>query len=159
VNQAPVCKLLDESHISDEEEVQVSLSPKRKRRDGKVPLVESEVRRSPRLTLLNDGFKNHDNCVDKNCLVCNAAPPLIHNKVVKKLAASFCKVEEEGLEKKLMKKNKLEASKKAPGAAVDTTATVTKAKKGRSQANGFGKDKGTSAAGGVAPQAKKRPTK
>jgi hypothetical protein len=68
-------------------------------------------------------------------------------------------VEEQGLEKKLMKKNKLEASKKAPGAAVDTTATVTKAKKGRPQANGFGKDKGTSAAGGVAPQAKKRPTK
>jgi hypothetical protein len=34
-------------------------SPKRKRRESKIPLVESEVRRSPRLVLLNEGFKNH----------------------------------------------------------------------------------------------------
>lgn len=161
MNQAPVCKLIDETQSNVEEDAQVTLSPKRKRRDGKVPLVESEVRRSPRLTLLNDGFKNHDNCVDKNCLVCNAAPPLIHNKVVKFLAASFCKVEEEGMEKRLLKKNKLEACKKAPGAATDTGVAVNRAKKGKSQpnANGVNKDKGTSAAGGVAPQAKKRPTK
>jgi hypothetical protein len=66
-----------------------------------VPLVESEVRRSPRLVLLNDGFKNHDNCVDKNCLTCNATPPLINSKVVKILAASLCKVEEDGLKKRL----------------------------------------------------------
>jgi hypothetical protein len=72
----------------------VPLSPKRKRREGKVPLVESEVRRSPRMVLLIDGYKNHDNCVDKNCLTCNVAPPLINTKVVKNLAASFCKVQE-----------------------------------------------------------------
>jgi hypothetical protein len=86
---------------------------------------------------------------------------LIHNKVVKNLAASFCKVEEEGLEKRLLKKNKLEASKKAPGATVDTGAAVNMAKKGKAQSNatGVNKDKGTSGAGGVAPQAKKRPTK
>jgi hypothetical protein len=36
----------------------VSLSPKRKRREGKIPLVESEVRRSHRLFLLNVGYKN-----------------------------------------------------------------------------------------------------
>jgi hypothetical protein len=113
------------------------------------------------LTLLNDGYKNHDNCVDKNCLVCNAAPPLIHNKVVKNLAASFCKVEEEGLEKRLQKKNKLDANKKAPGPVTDNVTAVNKAKKGKAQtsANGINKDKGTSAAGGVAPQAKKRPAK
>jgi hypothetical protein len=144
VNQAPVCKLIEEAHevannntMPDEI---VPLSPKRKSREGKVPLVESEVRRSPRLTILNDGYKNHDNCVDKNCLVSNAAPPLIHNKVVKNLAASFCKVEED------------------PGPVTDNVTAVNKAKKGKAQtsANGINKDKGTSAGGGVAPQAKKR---
>jgi hypothetical protein len=105
VNQAPVCKLIEEAHEvannnTKPDEI-VPLSPKRKRREGKVPLVESEVRRSPRLVLLNDGFKNHDNCVDKNCLTCNATPPLINSKVVKILAASLCKVEEDGLKKRL----------------------------------------------------------
>jgi hypothetical protein len=70
VTQAPICKILDESQklAEDitEDDVHALLSPKRKRRVGKVPLVDSEVRRSPRLTLLNDGFKNHDNYVDKN---------------------------------------------------------------------------------------------
>jgi hypothetical protein len=143
VTQAPICKFLEESQKPTEEEAQVLLSPKRKRREGKVPLVESEVRRSPRLTILNDGYKNHDNCVDKNCLVSNAAPPLIHNKVVKNLAASFCKVEED------------------PGPVTDNVTAVNKAKKGKAQtsANGINKDKGTSASGGVAPQAKKRPAK
>jgi hypothetical protein len=82
-------------------------TPKRKRREGKVPLVESEVRRSPRLVLLNDGYKNHANCSDKHCLTCNAAPPIINTKVVKNLAMSFCKVQEETVEKRILKKNKL----------------------------------------------------
>jgi hypothetical protein len=82
-------------------------TPKRKRREGKIPLVESEVRRTPRLVLLNDGYKNHANCSDKHCLTCNAAPPIINTKVVKNLAMSFCKVQEETVEKRILKKNKL----------------------------------------------------
>jgi hypothetical protein len=61
VNQAPVCKLLEETHEISKDITKVDdlvpLSPKRKRRDGKVPQVESEIRRSPRLVLLNDVFK------------------------------------------------------------------------------------------------------
>jgi hypothetical protein len=38
-------------------------------------------------------------------------------------------VEEEGQEKRLLKKNKLEANKKAPGAATDNGAAVNKVKK------------------------------
>jgi hypothetical protein len=40
---------------------------------------------------------------------------LINSKVVKNLDASFCKVDEEVLEKRLHKRNKLEANNKAPG--------------------------------------------
>jgi hypothetical protein len=138
-----------------------SLSPKRKSREGKVPLVESEVRRSPRLVLLYDGYKNHDNCVDKNCLTCNAAPPLINTKVVKNLAASFCKVQEEGLEGRLQKKNKLEAKKKAPGPSQTVAAPSVKGVRGKSQGSTAGgtKSRGQNATDGVASQAKSRPSK
>jgi hypothetical protein len=81
-------------------------TPKRKRREGKGALVESEVRRSPRLVLLNDGYKNHANYSDKQCLTCNAAPPMINTKVVKNLAISFCKVSEETVDKNILKKHK-----------------------------------------------------
>jgi hypothetical protein len=164
-NQAPVCKLLEESQESPEHNLLISgsgsISPKRKRRDGGVPLVETEVRRSPRLVLLNDGYRNHDNCVDKNCLTCNVTPPLINTRVVKYFASSFCKVQEDGLEKRLLRKNKLESKKKAPGAAIEATAQGSKIAKGKAQANSSGssKDKGTNATDGVASQAKKRPHK
>jgi hypothetical protein len=42
---------------------------------------------------------------------------MINTGVVKNLVASFCKVDEEGLEKWLPKKNKVDAHKKAPGPA------------------------------------------
>jgi hypothetical protein len=66
---------------------------KRKRR-GENPLVESEVRRSPRLVEVNKGFKKHSTCSDKNCQPCNATPPISQKKVIKNLATSFYKVAE-----------------------------------------------------------------
>jgi hypothetical protein len=68
-------------------------APKRKRR-GDNPLVESKVRRSPRIVEINKGFKKHSSCNDKNCLPCNAKPPVSQKKVIKNLATSFCKVAE-----------------------------------------------------------------
>jgi hypothetical protein len=64
------------------------------------------VRRSPRIIELNEGFKNHDNCTNKNCLSCNSAPPGLNGKVVKNLVVSFCKVQEKDLDRKLKKKSK-----------------------------------------------------
>jgi hypothetical protein len=78
-------------------------APTRNRRSN-VPLVESEVRRSPRILELNDGFRSHDNCSDKYCITCNCAPPGLKKKIVKNLAVSFCKVNDEALDKKLMKR-------------------------------------------------------
>jgi hypothetical protein len=68
--------------------------------------VESEVRRSPRIVMLNDGYKSHVNCSDKNCLTCNAVPPIVNSKVVKNLAMSFCKVPEEAATRKVLKSSK-----------------------------------------------------
>jgi hypothetical protein len=81
--------------------------------------------------------------------------------VVKNLASSFCKVQEEGLEKRLLRKNKLDSKKKAPGAAMEAPAQGSKLAKGKTQANSSGssKEKGANATDGVASQAKKRPHK
>jgi hypothetical protein len=86
-------------------------APKRKRR-GNAPLGDTEVRRSPRIIELNEGFKSHSSCKDKNCLSCSSAPLDLKSKIVKNLATSFCKVEEDNLSSKLMKKvKKLEKGK------------------------------------------------
>jgi hypothetical protein len=99
--QAPTCKL---SEISDDDDLlETPAAPVRKRK-SRVPLVETEVRRSPRIVELNGGFKSHSNCNDKNCLTCNATPPQLQNRIVKNLAVSFCKVAEDGIDSKLMKK-------------------------------------------------------
>src|SRR3954467_11846897 len=89
-------------------------TPSRKRK-GKEPLVESEVRISPRIVELNGGFKSHINCSISDCLTCNAAPPCLNLKVVKNLAASLCKVKDGDLDKRLLKKGKAtEVAVKAP---------------------------------------------
>jgi hypothetical protein len=70
--QAPTCKL---SEISDEDDLMETPAAPVRKRKSKVPLVETKVRRSPRIVELNGGFKSHSNCNDKNCLTCNVAPP------------------------------------------------------------------------------------
>jgi hypothetical protein len=60
--EAPLCINLykqDEASPTVTPSKEVLITPKRKRRDGKSVLVESEVRRSPRLVMLNDGYKSH----------------------------------------------------------------------------------------------------
>ena len=77
----------------------------RKRRSGKTPLVETEVRRSDRIKKDNAGYKRNS-CPNNNCLPCNAVPPTIKKSVVKNLTAPFCKVSEGELEDMLAKKPK-----------------------------------------------------
>jgi hypothetical protein len=89
----------------EKDDLVTPLAPKRKRR-GKGALVETEVRRSPRILELNDGFRSHSCCNNKNCLSCLAAPPVTKNNIVKNLAISFCKVSSDNLENKLKKQSK-----------------------------------------------------
>jgi hypothetical protein len=66
VQQAPVCQIAKMEENSEDilqpewekEDLVTPSAPKRKRR-GKGVLVEPEVRRSPRILELNDGFRNH----------------------------------------------------------------------------------------------------
>jgi hypothetical protein len=165
VSQAPSCLLLDcTAQFSPPEDtgLGIMVSPKRKRRESKIPLVESEVRRSPRLVLLNEGFKNHASCNSRNCLTCNASPPMINSKVVKNLASSFCKVDEKEVDRKLMKKSKIATRiNKAPGPSASIqggNANKDNMKKGKEIARKTevsDKDKKDGAAGGAAQGAKK----
>jgi hypothetical protein len=121
VTQAPHCKISEidntdevDTEAKDKEERSPSMvtpsAPKRKRR-GKGPLVESEVRRSPRIVELNAGYKQHSICKDKNCLSCSAAPPVTKHRIVKNLASSFCKINEKNLDAQLKKNKKEEKGK------------------------------------------------
>jgi hypothetical protein len=107
MSKAPKCSLseLEIPFESLQEAVAPPSAPKRKRR-GKGSLVENVVRRSPRIQEINNGLKSHNSCSDKKYLTCTAMPPAFHPKIVKNLASSFCKVEDENLEAKLSKKGK-----------------------------------------------------
>jgi hypothetical protein len=100
--------------------------------------VSPEVRRSPRIVELNEGFKSHSNCQDNNCLTCNATPPHLPNRIVKNLAVSFCKVAEDGIDSKLMKKSKLIGKGKV--VAVQKKASL-KEKGDKVASSSLGKDK------------------
>jgi hypothetical protein len=156
--EAPLCINLlnqDEASPAGSSSNEALITPKRKRREGKSVLVESEVRRSPRLVLLNDGYKNHVNCSAKNCLTCNAIPPIVNSKVVKNLAMSFCKVPEETVARKVLKNSKI------PGGDLKSTSEpgVIRSRKTRgtsstsqSKTSGIGEDKPTA----MGQQAKKK---
>ena len=125
-------------------------TPSRKRK-GKEPLVDTEVRRSPRIVELNGGFKSHINCLIADCLVCNVVPPWLNSKVVKNLAASFYKVKDGDLEKRLLKKGKANevAVKAPPKGSIKGSA---------SSSLGIGGKKKPGAAGTCGQHSKKKPS-
>jgi hypothetical protein len=53
-----------------------------------VIIVDTDLRRSPRIKGHKAGFKNPQ-CIDKNCLGCGAAPPALNPKVIRKLGSSL----------------------------------------------------------------------
>ena len=101
VNQAPVCQnIISASQYKENDGVspaahsssQASSPLKRispnniillpvgeaisRKRRGKGPLVETQVRRRGRIREENNGFKRNS-CARKDCLPCNDAPPII----------------------------------------------------------------------------------
>ena len=119
-SHAPICQAMEEgTQVKGKENIGVAANMQdvesqallqpfgqdnlRKRRSGKTPLVETEVRRSDRIKKDNAGYKRNS-CSNNNCLPCNVVPPIIQKSVVKNLTASFCKVAERELEDKLAKK-------------------------------------------------------
>lgn len=82
------------SPLEEEEPIDKAAKTARKRitRKGS-PMVETEVRRSPRLKEVRKGFKSNV-CFNKRCLSCAPDPPTLSVQVIKKLAVDFCKVDE-----------------------------------------------------------------
>ncbi|KXG35793.1 hypothetical protein SORBI_3002G229200 [Sorghum bicolor] len=64
-----------------------------KNRKSKQPLVETEVRRSPRLKARNKGFKPNT-CFSKKCLACLATPPDLSIELIKDIGVNLCQVDE-----------------------------------------------------------------
>lgn len=56
-------------------------------------LVETHVRRSPRIKHNNKGFKTNS-CSNKKCLACGPEPPILNKEAIKKLAFDFCKLDQ-----------------------------------------------------------------
>jgi altronate dehydratase len=80
--------------------------PKKRHAKRVAPVVESEVRRSPRLKEVCNNFKSNA-CLNRKCLSCNPDPPILSFKVIKKIGVDFCKVDKELLsEEALLTKRK-----------------------------------------------------
>ena len=106
VEKAPICFLQESVHeTAVEVNVVASEAPpvendtvtqknKGKIDKGKIGpvLVESEVRRSPRVKLAKNGFKNPV-CKDLNCIGCTSKPPPLTTKAIRKLSSSLCDVD------------------------------------------------------------------
>lgn len=71
-----------------------TLDPAAKKNSSKrgLPLVESEVRRSPRLKEVRKGFKTSA-CSDKKCLACYTKPPTLKIATIRKIGTNFCKLD------------------------------------------------------------------
>lgn len=86
----------------DEHEVPINAKEAKK-----LVLVETEVRRSPRIKSIKKGFKDPV-CQDRKCLGCNTHPPTLSAKTIRKLASTLCDLEaplvsDEALNSKKMK--------------------------------------------------------
>lgn len=95
---SPVCSMLEieqgmnvvdalEAPSAEDE----SAVRKKKGRKNSI-LVESEVRRSPRVKKDKKGFKDPV-CTDKNCIGCNSKPPTLSSKAIRNLSSSLCDVD------------------------------------------------------------------
>lgn len=68
-------------------------------------IMESEVRRSPRLQKVNNGSKP-SGCPDRKCLACSPSTPTLSTKVIKNLGVQLCNMNPESLKDEVLKKRK-----------------------------------------------------
>jgi len=84
------------SKVGQERDLTSKTEEVKKRRNSKrtTPIVDSQVRRSDRIKLVNKGFKN-SGCTDRRCTSCN--PPTLSNNVIRNLGSQFCSMDQEDL--------------------------------------------------------------
>lgn len=61
-----------------------------------IPVVDTGLRRSPRIKQVSAGFKR-DGCPDKRCTTCTPDPPILSTQVIRKLGTHFLQLDEEDL--------------------------------------------------------------
>nr|TKW37218.1 hypothetical protein SEVIR_1G034400v2 [Setaria viridis] len=66
------------------------------------PLVETAFKRSSRIRVCNDGFKQ-DSCASKGCLACSANPPAVPLSIIKRIGESACMIPPEKLTDRALK--------------------------------------------------------
>lgn len=91
---------------------------------GGTPIVDTLVRRSPRIKNVVGGFK-HRSCMEKNFLACVAVPPQLSPSSLKIVAGEACKINFEGLsDQALSAKNKRKMAIGDKPAAKKTSAKI-----------------------------------
>jgi hypothetical protein len=85
--------------------VEKEIMPVKVKGKNKIVLVESELRRSPRLLHNNRGFYNPI-CKEKLCVGCNSKPPTLSPDVIRNLCTSLCDVDESLVGDEALKKKR-----------------------------------------------------
>jgi hypothetical protein len=81
-------------------------SPGKRKTWNKAAIVaDSQVKRSPRIKEHKKGYKNPQ-CQNKNCLGCNATPPVLTAKAIRKLGSSLCDMDPESMSDVVLSKKK-----------------------------------------------------
>jgi len=83
--------------------------PLKKRNRKELAIVESEVRRSKRLTGITKGFK-FSICSKISCFACKSMPPSTRTKALKKLAIDFCGLSESEVNSNVLQPKRKKAS-------------------------------------------------
>jgi hypothetical protein len=110
-NGSSVEKLLGKEVLSQEgcsEDIEKSSSSRpycKKKANGKIIIVDTEVRRSPRVKTQKGGFKD-PKCCNKNCLGCNVVPPMLSNKAIRKMGSALCDLDTELMSDDALSKKK-----------------------------------------------------
>ena len=114
-DQASICKIVlleeetNEKEQDNHENMIQEVQPQEKspkKRKGKTPLVETEIRHSPRIQLLNNGFRRESR-KNKDCLPCHSKPPTIPMKTMKILHLPFVRLMTRSLMQGCERKTKL----------------------------------------------------
>lgn len=101
---------LQENDASDvleaeqEQETPITKGTKSRKR-APPPVVDTEVRRSPRL---KPGYKDSKplTCLDKKCLACSPSPPTVSPKLIKNLGTQLCGLDPELMDGPALKKGR-----------------------------------------------------
>ena len=97
--------ILEEVQEETSDIVEQQASAKKHLSRKRALVVESEVRRSPRLKTMYNGSKPSI-CSDKKCLACFPSPPTLSSKLIRNLVTRFCEMNPELLEDVVLKKGK-----------------------------------------------------